>query len=185
MNRRDFLKTAAAGAALSAFGAHVAGAADSKTYRTAIIGAGWFGKLDLCRLIQVAPIEVVAVCDVDKIMAKEAADLFASRHPSHRMPRLYGDYRQMLKENELDIVHVGTPDHWHALAMIAACKSGVDVYCQKPISVDVVEGQAMVAAARKYNRVVQVGTQRRSTPHIVEARERVVKAGLLGNVKYA
>jgi len=184
MNRRDFLKATAAGAALSTFGAHVAGAADSKTYRAAIIGAGWFGKLDLCRLIQVAPIEVVAVCDVDKIMAKEAAELFASRHPSHHMPRLYGDYRQMLKENELDIVEVATPDHWHALAMIAACKAGADVYCQKPISVDVVEGQAMVAAARKYNRVVQVGTQRRSTPHIVEARERVVKAGLLGNVKY-
>jgi predicted dehydrogenase len=184
MNRRDFLKATAAGAALSTFGAHVAGASDSKTYRVAIIGAGWFGKLDLCRLIQVAPVEVVAVCDVDKVMAKEAAELFASRHPSHHMPRLYGDYRQLLKENQLDIVHVGTPDHWHALAMIAACKAGADVYCQKPVSVDVVEGQAMVAAARKYNRVVQVGTQRRSTPHIVEARDRVVKAGLLGNVKY-
>src|SRR5690348_6089999 len=184
MNRRDFLKATAAGAALSTFGAHVAGAADSKTYRVAIIGSGWFGKLDLCRLIQVAPVEVVAVCDTDKIMAKEAAELFASRHASHRMPKLYGDYRQMLKENELDIVEVATPDHWHALAMIAACKAGADVYCQKPISVDVVEGQAMVAAARKYGRVVQVGTQRRSTPHIAEARERVVQAGLLGKVKY-
>src|SRR6202011_450372 len=110
-----------------------------------------------------------------KTMAREAADLFASRHASHHKPRLYGDYREMLKDSGLDIVLVGTPDHWHALAMIAACKAGADVYCQKPISVDVVEGQAMVAAARKYNRVVQVGTQRRSTPHIVEARDRVVK----------
>jgi len=184
MNRRDLLKTAAAGAALSTFGAYVAGAADAKPLRAGIIGAGWFGKLDMCRLIQVAPVEVVSVCDVDRQMAAEAAELFASRHASHRRPRVFGDYRQMLKEKDLDVVLVGTPDHWHALAMIAAVQAGADVYCQKPISVDVVEGQAMVAAARKYNRVVQVGTQRRSTPHIVEALDRVIKPGLLGRVGY-
>ena len=77
---------------------------------------------------------------------------------------------------------VATPDHWHALAMIAAVEQGADVYVQKPISVDVVEGQAMLAAARKNGRVVQVGTQRRSTPHLIEARERIVKPGLLGKV---
>jgi predicted dehydrogenase len=184
MNRRDFLKTTAATAALTGFGAHVAGAADSKIYRVGLIGAGWFGKLDMCRLIQVAPVEVVSVCDTDKIMADRAADLFASRHASHKKPRVYGDFREMLKEKDLDIVLIGTPDHWHALAMIAAVQAGADVYCQKPISVDVVEGQAMVAAARKYNRVVQVGTQRRSTRHYQEARERVVQAGLLGNVEF-
>ena len=78
-------------------------------------------------------------------------------------------------EKDLDIVLIGTPDHWHALPMIAAVKAGADVYVQKPISVDVVEGQAMLAAARKYKRVVQVGTQRRSTPHLVEARDRVIQ----------
>jgi predicted dehydrogenase len=88
----------------------------------------------------------------------------------------------MLKEKDLDIVLVATPDHWHALAMIEAVKSGADVYCQKPISVDVVEGQAMLAAARKYKRVVQVGTQRRSTPHLIEARDRFVREGKLGKV---
>ena len=72
----------------------------------------------------------------------------------------------MLKEKDLDIVLIATPDHWHALPMIAAVEAGADVYVQKPISVDVVEGQAMVAAARKHKRVVQVGTQRRSTPHL-------------------
>src|SRR5205823_2055316 len=80
---------------------------------------------------------------------------------------------------------VGTPDHWHALPMIAACEGGVDVWVQKPVSVDVVEGQAMVTAARKHNRVVQVGTQRRSTPHIIEARDRVVNEGKLGKVALA
>ena len=72
---------------------------------------------------------------------------------------------------------IGTPDHWHALPMIAAVEAGADVYVQKPISVDVVEGQAMLAAARKHKRVVQVGTQRRSTPHLIEARDTIVKRG--------
>src|SRR5437879_1940101 len=88
----------------------------------------------------------------------------------------------MLKEKDLDLVLIGTPDHWHALPMIAAVEAGADVYCQKPISVDVVEGQAMVAAARKHKRVVQVGTQRRSTPHLVEARDQIIKEGKLGKV---
>ena len=90
----------------------------------------------------------------------------------------------MLKEKDLDIVLIGTPDHWHALTAIDAMKAGADVYVQKPTSVDVLESQAMLAAARKYGRVVQVGTQRRSTPHLIEARDRVIKAGLLGKVAH-
>src|SRR5581483_6842715 len=123
------------------------------------------------RLVQVAPVEVVSLCDVDKQMLSEAADLVATRQLSRKKPRTYGDYREMLKEKDLDLVLVGTPDHWHALAMIAAVQAGADVYVQKPISTDIVEGQAMLAAARKHKRVVQVGTQRRSTPHLVEARD--------------
>ncbi len=181
MNRRDFLHAGAAGLALSAAGSALA-LADRKPPRVGLIGCGWYGKCDLCRLIQVAPVEVVSLCDVDQKMLAEAADLVAQRQASHKKPRTFGDYRKMLGEKDLDIVLIGTPDHWHALPMIAACEAGADVYVQKPISVDVVEGQAMVAAARKHKRVVQVGTQRRSTPHLVEARERVVKQGLLGKV---
>jgi predicted dehydrogenase len=88
----------------------------------------------------------------------------------------------MLKEKDLDIVLVDTPDHWHALPMIAAVEAGADVWVQKPISVDVTEGRAMLAAARKHKRVVQVGTQRRSTPHLIEARDRVIKEGKLGKI---
>ena len=182
MNRRDFLRASSAGLALSTLYPHVAGAADDKPKRVGLIGCGWYGKCDLFRLIQVAPVEVVALCDVDRRMLAEAADLVAQRQKSHKKPRTYGDFRAMLKEKDLDIVLVGTPDHWHALPMIAAVQAGADVYVQKPISVDVVEGQAMVAAARKHGRVVQVGTQRRSTPHLVEARDRVVKEGKLGKV---
>ena len=100
-----------------------------------------------------------------------------------RKPRApIADYREMLKEKDLDIVLIATPDHWHALPMIAAVEAGADVYVQKPISIDVNEGQAMLAAARKHQRVVQVGTQRRSTPHLIEARDRIIREGKLGKV---
>src|SRR5213076_1326684 len=122
------------------------------------------------RLLQVAPVEVVSICDVGKTMLNGAAEMVAQRQKSKKTPRLYDDYREMLKEKDLDLVLIGTPDHWHALQMIAAVEAGADVYVQKPISVDISEGEAMLAAARKHNRVVQVGTQRKSTPHLIEAR---------------
>jgi predicted dehydrogenase len=88
----------------------------------------------------------------------------------------------LLKEHELDIVLIGSPDHWHALHAIEAIEAGADVYLQKPISVDVLEGEAILAAARKHNRVLQIGTQRKSTPHLIDAKKQIVDAGLLGNV---
>jgi predicted dehydrogenase len=180
MNRRKFLQTSA-GLILSATAGYAAEFEDQKL-RVGLIGSGWYGKLDLYRLIQVAPVEVVSLCDVDRKMLAEAAESIAERQASKKKPRTYGDYRAMLKEKDLDVVLIDTPDHWHALPMIAAVETGADVYVQKPISVDVVEGEAMLAAARKHKRVVQVGTQRRSTPHIVEARNTIVREGKLGTV---
>ena len=118
-------------------------------------------------------------------MLSEAADMVSNRQKSGKRPKLYADYKKLLKDNKLDIVLIATPDHWHALPMIDAVKAGCDVYVQKPTSIDVVESQAMLAAARKYNRVVQVGTQRRSTPHLMEAKETIVDAGLLGEIAHA
>src|ERR1051325_1591850 len=182
MNRRQFLQTGATAAlALSALPDYAAEFADQKK-RVGLIGCGWYGKCDLFRLIQVAPVEVVSLCDVDKRMLAEAADMVATRQASKKKPRTYGDYREMLKEKDLDVVLIATPDHWHALPMIAACEAGIDIYCQKPIGVDVVECQAMLAAARKHKRVVQIGTQRRSTLHLIEARDSIIKEGKLGKV---
>src|ERR1051326_4593232 len=183
MNRRQFL-SATAGLALTTTAAYGAEFQDRKP-RVGLIGCGWDGKCDLFWLIQVAPVEVVSLCDVDKRMLAEAAEMTAQRQASHKTPRTYADYRKMLAEKDLDIVLIATPDHWHALPMIAAVEAGADVYVQKPISVDVAEGQAMVAAARKHRRVVQVGTQRRSTPHLVEARDQIVKEGKLGKIALA
>ena len=182
MDRRQFLTTTAACLAAKASAAYAVPYADQKPRRVGLIGCGWYGKSDLLRLVQVAPINVVSLCDVDSKMLSDAADLVATRQVSKKKPRTYADYREMLKEKDLDIVLIATPDHWHALTMIAAAKAGADIYCQKPISVDVTEGQAMLASAQKYKRVVQIGTQRRSTPHLVEARDRFIKEGKLGKI---
>ena len=117
MNRRRFLQTSGLGCAaiaLSKFPAYAAELAEQKK-RVGLIGSGWYGKVDLLRLIQVAPVEVVSLCDVDKRMLAEAADIVAERQISKKKPRTYGDYREMLKEKDLDVVLIATPDHWHAL----------------------------------------------------------------------
>lgn len=185
INRRRFLQGATATLAMSALGANAMDIVNpQKPFRVALIGTGWYGKSDLFRLIQVAPVDVVALCDVDKNILTAAGDLVSKRQKSGKVPKLYNDYRKLLSENQLDIVLIGTPDHWHALNMIDAVKAGAHVYVQKPISVDVMEGEAMVAAARKYKKVVQVGTQRKSTPHLIEAKKKVVDAGLLGKIHH-
>jgi predicted dehydrogenase len=184
MNRRDFLHTAAISSALAAIQPRAFAAAGDKPLRVATIGCGWYGKTDLFHLLQVAPVEVVGLCDVDSNMAAGAADLVAKRQPSKKKPPIYGDYRKLLAEQKPDVVNIATPDHWHALPMIAAVESGADVYCQKPISVDVAEGAAMVMAAKRTGRTVQVGLQRRSTPHLIEARDRYITSGKLGKVAF-
>ena len=185
MKRRDFLKTGIAGwASLAALRTSLYAGAVEEPLRVALIGTGWYGKTDLFHLIQVAPVEVVGLCDVDQHMVAEAAELVSQRQASKKRPPTYGDYRKLLKEQQPEIALIATPDHWHCLPMIEACKAGVDLYVQKPISYDVVEGQAMLAAARKYQRTVQVGLQRRSTPHLLEARDRFVATGKLGRIAY-
>ncbi|WP_185212481.1 Gfo/Idh/MocA family protein [Sphingobacterium mizutaii] len=184
LNRRQFIF--GTGALLSIAALQQAGfAAEILKARTvALIGAGWYGKSDLFRLLQVSDVEVVAVCDVDKKHLEEAATLISQKQKSKKVPKKYSDYRKLLAENKLDLVLVGTPDHWHALIGIAAIESGAHVYLQKPISVDVMEGEAVVAAARKHNRKVQIGTQRRSTPHMIDAKKNIVEKGLLGKISH-
>lgn len=183
--RRHFLKNASALAAFSSLGANGLDLLfQDKTLRVGLIGTGWYGKSDLFRLIQVAPVEVISLCDVDQHLLNQAADLVSQRQKSGKKPRTYTDYQKMLAEKDLDIVLIGTPDHWHALQAIDAMKAGAHVYLQKPISVDVMEGEAILAAARKYDRVVQIGTQRKSTPHLIDAKKKIVDAGLLGKVSH-
>lgn len=185
INRRNFLKSSTAFMAFSALGSQGLDILfNNQVRRVGLIGSGWYGKSDLFRLIQVANVEVVAMCDVDKEMLDKASDLVSKRQKSGKTPLKYGDYRKMLSEQEFDIVLIGTPDHWHALQAIDSIKAGAHVFLQKPISVDVLEGEAILAAARKYKKVVQIGTQRRSTPHLVDAKRKIVNEGLLGKISH-
>jgi predicted dehydrogenase len=183
MNRRQFLRTSSRALALAAAARYLPTTfAAEKVRRVGLIGCGWYGKSALFRLLQIEPVEVVSLCDVDKRMLAEAGQMVAERQRSKKTPRLYGDFREMLREKDLDLVQVSTPDHWHAVPVIEAIQAGADIYCEKPSGVDVIESQAMLAAARKYNRVVQVNTQRRSTPHLFPARD-LLKSGALGKLR--
>ena len=160
MYRREFLKTSLTERPhLRRLQSRVFAAGGEKPLRVGLIGCGWYGKTDLFHLIQVAPVEVVGLCDVDSHMLAAGGGAW-SASGSHRRSgrRRTPIIDKLLSAEQPEIVLIGTPDHWHCLPMVEACKAGADVYAQKPISYDVVEGQAMVAAARKYKRTVQVGS---------------------------
>lgn len=185
LSRRHFLKGLSTTLALSAIDTQAFSFFEQqKTWRVGLIGTGWYGKSDLFKLLQVAPIDVVGLCDVDKRLLTEAGQLVSQRQKSGKVPELFNDYTKLLSSQKPDIVLIGSPDHWHALQAIDAMKAGAHVYVQKPISVDVMEGEAMVAAARKYKRTVQVGLQRRSTPHLIEAKKNIIETGLLGKISH-
>jgi len=184
MTRRDFLKRSSSVAALAAATYVPTTFAAEKPLRVGLIGTGWYGKSSLLRLLQVADAEVVSLCDVDSRMLADAADIVSKRQKSGKKPHTYGDFRKIIAEKDVDVMMVSTPDHWHAIPAIEAMQAGMDVYCEKPTAVDVIESQAMVAAARKYNRIVQINTQRRSTPHLIEARDEIINAGLLGKIQH-
>jgi predicted dehydrogenase len=186
MNRRRFVQTAA-GAGLAFCTPAILSAAEGpksgKVYRTALIGTGWWGMNILREAIQAGHSKVVAMCDVDQNQLKptvaEVTKLCGDA------PKPYEDFREMLDEAKPEIVIVGTPDHWHALNTIAAIEAGAHVYVEKPISHTIYEGRAMVQAARAHDRVVQVGTHRRVSPHNISGMEflKSGKAGKIGMVR--
>ena len=181
LNRRSFLSTTSAVTAAGLAPALFArGLAAPK--KVGVIGTGWYGKSDLFRLLQVADVEVTSLCDVDSVMLADAAAKVSARQKSGKVPATFKDYRKMLESQQFDIVLVDTPDHWHALPAIAAMEAGADVWLQTPVGIDVVEGQAILATARRLSKVCQVGTHHRSTPHLIDAKEKIIDAGLLGDI---
>ena len=179
-NRRMFMGTAGAGVLVVP--GRSGRAAPSERVRIAVIGLRNRGT-DLTRMFAANPhAEVVAVCDVDDAMF--AKPVKAVEKIAGNAPRVEKDFRRLLDDKSIDAVTIATPDHWHALLTVLACQAGKDVYVEKPASHNVVEGRRMVEAARKYDRVVQLGTQQRSTPHVQEAIEHV-RSGALGKVSMA
>jgi predicted dehydrogenase len=149
--------------------------------RIGLIGCGGQGRADLAAALRVKNVECTAVCDVDDSQAARAANMVevaANQKPGFTTR----DFRRLLDLKDLDAVVIGTPDHWHALPTIMACQAGKDVYVEKPLAVSIGEGRVMVSAARKYGRIVQMGTQQRSAPHYRDAVE-YVKSGALGKIR--
>jgi len=184
-DRRNFLKTtttAAVGLSLAATMpipmSACAGASDK--LRCGVIGINGMGFADLASFLRQKNTECVAICDVDSnVLNKRAAE---TEKAQGFKPRLYSDYRKLLEDKDVDVVIIGTPDHWHCLPMVEACQAGKDVYCEKPLGNSIEEINIMERAANKYNTVVQVGMWQRSDPHWMAAVD-FVKSGKLGKIR--
>jgi predicted dehydrogenase len=184
-NRRDVLKLGAAAFTTAIFTGNVKGANDR--IRVSFIGVGRQGQGNMGSAMQQPEVEVVSVCDVyqpnlEKAIARSARGP-ANKPDSAPPAKGVKDFREVLADKSIDAVCIATPDHWHAYMTVEACKAGKDVYVEKPVSVVIDEGRKMVEAARKYNRVVQVGTQQRSGIHFQKATE-LVRQGGIGKVTF-
>ena len=152
----------------------------SDKVNVALIGSGGMGKSNLESFLLHPEVDCLAVADVDEKHLKQGIEKAAEK--GGKRPQAYKDFREILERKDIDAVIVATPDHWHALATIYACQAGKDVYVEKPLATTIEEGRAMVKAARRYKRVVQVGTQQRSSEHFSDA-VKFVKSGELGKMR--
>lgn len=178
-NRRDFVAAAGATLASSVLARRVKGANDR--IAVGFIGVGIMGQVDLALAMRHPELQVAAVCDVYQPNLEKAV---ATAQKGGHQPKFFKDFRDLLAEKSIDAVCIATPDHWHALMTVEACKAGKDVYVEKPACTHVDEAPKMVEAARKYNRVVQGGTQSRSAGHMHAIRE-LLASGELGEVTFA
>ena len=185
LDRRRFLQETAAGLSLASLGSvRRANAADSPANRihVAVIGNGGRGTELAKRFSSMPDTVVTTVCDVDQMRVAKAAS--AVNEVAGTAPQTVDDLRRILDDKSIDVIVVATPDHWHGPATILGCTSGKHVYCEKPACHNPREGELMIEAAQKHDRVVQLGTQRRSSPGIREAIEKV-QSGAIGDVHLA
>ena len=150
--------------------------------RLGLIGCGGMGQGDLECFFLNPEVECAVICDVDN--AQIAKGVKICQEKRGKKPEAVKDFRHVLDRKDVDIVLTATPDHWHALATVSACQAGKDVYTEKPLAKTIDEGRAMLEAAKRHNRIVQMGSQWRSCRHIMEATE-MVRSGKLGKVSMA
>jgi len=178
MERRQFIQHVGGTALVSATalsGSRILGANDR--VNVGLIGCGGRGRSDGELLRHISDVNVVAVCDVYE------PNVEAARARAGSACRSYGDFRRLLEQRDIDAVLVATPDHWHAAITVLACQAGKDVYVEKPLAHTIRGGRKMVEAARRYDRVVQAGTQHRSASHFRQAAE-IVQSGKIGPVHF-
>ena len=176
MNRRQFLRTT------SLIGTSLAWAGANDRIRVAIIGLGRRGMVLLPAAAKMPGVEVVALCDPDREHLQQAA--LELEKATGKKARMETDMRRLMDDPNIDAVTVSTCNHWHALAGIWACQAGKHVYMEKPVSHNISEGRKLVEAARKYNRIVQGGTQRRSNGRIRKAMQ-LLHGGAIGDIYMA
>ncbi|OAI53655.1 hypothetical protein AYO47_04280 [Planctomyces sp. SCGC AG-212-M04] len=181
LSRRQFLATSAAAAGALAV-SHEAKAAPSERVNVCVIGVRGRGSGVGAGFAGLPNAQVTHICDVNEPLLGPFADKINDVQKS--TPKPLTDLRRALDDKSIDAIVVTTPDHWHALATIWGCQAGKHVYVEKPISNNIFEGRQMVAAARKYNRVVQIGTQSRSAPHYREVMD-LLRSGRIGRVHMA
>ncbi len=183
--RRSFLKNSA----LTASGLGMAGAVPGTAFgfpanekiNVGVIGCNGMGFSDLTAFLKNPEVECIALADIDeRVLNRRAADVEKIR--GKKPANLYKDWRKLIDNKDIDVVIVGTPDHWHCLTMISACEAGKDVYCEKPLGRTIEECNLMVKAAEKYKRVVQVGQWQRSDPHWLKAVD-FIRSGKLGKIR--
>lgn len=184
-SRRTFITKSGsflAGAALSPLIKPKGGARVSAgdTLGVALIGCHGMGMYDLTDHLKVPGVECLALCDVDNNVLQERAATIVGL--TGKTPQLHRDYRRIIDDPNVDVVIIGTPDHWHCLPAVRACEAGKDVYVEKPLANSIAECQAMLGAARRYNRIVQVGQQQRSGQHWQDI-VAFVKSGTLGTIR--
>ena len=179
--RRGFLKqssAAATGLAIASLGAPRAAGASGR-FTVAVIGPGGMGTNLMNSFAAMKDVDVAYVCDIDSSRADKAAS--GVEKISGKKPKAVADLRRILDDPAVDAVIIGIPDHWHAPATILACDAGKHVYVEKPASHNIREGRLMIDAARRHKRIVQVGMQSRSAPHVKRAIE-LVRSGAIGDV---
>jgi len=184
-SRRSFLKKAAITSAgiglVPAFSTTLAGCAPSDRINIGLIGCNGMGFSNLSAFLQNPEVECIALCDIDEeVLNRRASDVEKIR--GKRPENLYSDWRRVIDNQDINLVIVGTPDHWHCLQMVAACEAGKDVYCEKPIARTIEECNIMVKAAKKYKSIVQVGQWQRSDTHWLDAVD-FIRSGQLGNIR--
>lgn len=177
MNRRTFV--AAATATALAGTSRVRGQAPTKKKRAGLIGCGWYGRVNIQAAIETGGVEFVALCDVDSAHLDKTQQELAKLQSADA--RRFKDYRKLLELDDLELVVIATPPHWHALPFVAACERGLDIYCEKPLAYDVREGRAMVEASRRAGNTVQIGFQRRQSDAIAAA-ARYIQDGHAGDI---
>ena len=178
-DRREFLKRTGQGAAALALAGAAQARGANEQFVVGLIGPGGMGSNHLQLLAANKQLQLAYVCDVDE--SRLAAAVATAEKLSGTAPKAVKDLRRVLDDKSVDAVWIATPDHWHGPATILACDAGKHVYVEKPCAHNIREGRLMIEAARRNKRVVQVGTQSRSTPHVQQAMERL-RNGAIGQV---